>query len=128
MFMIAYLLACPRFRQELIVASKITLLAVGVGFATGWAVRSLADSPQGAGVKLLEIALDAKERVGRWVAVEAERLEDMLAEARLKAEPDIPRPNKAKANNGSGDKDRSGNERVNPRRRGPRPVEAKERA
>ncbi len=109
-------------------ASKITLLAVGVGFAAGWAVRSLADSPQGAGVKLLEIALDAKGRVGRWVAVEAERLEDMLAEARLKAEPDIPRPNKAKANNGSGDKDRSGNERVNPRRRGPRPVEAKERA
>jgi hypothetical protein len=126
MFMIACLLASPRFRQELIVASKITLLAVGVGFAAGWAVRSLADSPQGAGVKLLEIALDAKERVGRWVAVEAERLEDMLAEARLKAEPDIPRPNKA--NNGSGDKDRSGNERVNPRRRGPRPVEAKERA
>lgn len=107
-------------------ASKITLLAVGVGFAAGWAVRSLADSPQGAGVKLLEIALDAKERVGRWVAVEAERLEDMLAEARLKAEPDIPRPNKA--NNGSGDKERSGNERANPRRRSPRPVEPEERA
>src|ERR1035437_3890033 len=126
MFMIACLLACSRLRQELIVASKITLLAVGVGFAAGWAVRSLADSPQGAGVKLLEIALDAKERVGRWVAVEAERLEDMLAEARLKAEPDIPRPNKA--NNGSGDKVRSGNERANPRRRSPRPVESEERA
>ena len=84
------------------------------------------DSPQGAGVKLLEIALDAKERVGRWVAVEAERLEDMLAEARMKAEPDIPRPNKA--SNGSGDESQSGNERVNPRRRGPRPVEPEERA
>ena len=107
-------------------ASKVTFLAIGVGFAAGWAVRSLADSPQGAGVKLLEIALDAKERVGRWVAVEAERLEDMLAEARLKTEPDIPRP--SKANNGSGDEGRSGNERVNPKRRGPRPVEPAERA
>lgn len=107
-------------------SSKITLLAVGVGFAAGWAIRSLANSPQGAGVKLLEIALDAKERVGRWVAVEAERLEDMLAEARMKAEPDIPRPNKA--SNGSGDESQSGNERVNPRRRGPRPVEPEERA
>ena len=107
-------------------SSKITLLAVGVGFAAGWAIRSLADSPQGAGVKLLEIALDAKERVSRWVAVEAERLEDMLAEARLKSEPDIPRP--SKANNGSGDEARSGNERANPRRRGPRLVEPEERA
>jgi len=108
------------------VASKVTFLAIGVGFAAGWAIRSLADSPQGAGVKLLEIALDAKERVGRWVAVEAERLEDMLAEARLKTEPDMPRP--SKANNGSGDESRSGNERVNPRRRSPRPVGPEERA
>ena len=107
-------------------SSKITLLAVGVGLGAGWAIRSLADSPQGAGVKLLEIALDAKERVGRWVAVEAERLEDMLAEARMKAEPDITRP--TKASNGSGDESQSGNERVNPRRRGPRPVEPEQRA
>jgi len=106
--------------------SKVTFLAIGVGFAAGWAVRSLADSPQGAGVKLLEIALDAKERVGRWVAVEAERLEDMLAEARLKTEPDIRRP--SKADSGSGDEGRSGNEGVNPKRRGPRPVEPAERA
>lgn len=82
-------------------ASKITsILALGVGFAAGWAVRSLSDSPEGAGVKLLEIALNAKERVGRWAAVEAERLEDMLAEAHLRAEPDISRPNGA--NNESG--------------------------
>jgi hypothetical protein len=85
----------------MILASKIiSVLGLGVGFAAGWAVRSLADSPQGAGVKLLEIAIDAKERVGRWVAAEAERLEDMLAEARSRAEPDISRPNGT--NNGSG--------------------------
>jgi len=98
--------------------SKVTFLALGVGFAAGWAIRSLADSPQGAGVKLLEIAMNAKERVSRWAAVEAEHLEDMLAEARLRAEPDVSRP--SGANNGP---DRSGNERVNPRRRSPRPEE-----
>jgi len=63
-----------------------SVLVFGAGFAGGWAARSLADSPQGAGVKLLEIALNAKERVGRWAAVEAERLEDMMAEVRARAE------------------------------------------
>jgi len=65
------------------------ILAVGAGVVGGWALRSLADSPQGPGVKLLEIGLKAKERVGRWVAVEGEHLEDMLAEARSRVEPDI---------------------------------------
>jgi len=65
-----------------------SVLAFGVGFAGGWAARSLADSPQGVGVKLLEIAMNAKERFGRWAAVEQERLEDMLAEARSRVEPD----------------------------------------
>ena len=68
------------------------IVALGVGIAGGWALRSLADSPQGAGVKLLEIALKAKEQVGRWAAVEGEHLEDMLAEARSKVEPDIAPP------------------------------------
>ena len=65
-----------------------SFLAFGVGFAGGWAARSIADSPQGVGVKLLEIAMNAKERIGQWAAVERERLEDMLAEARSKVEPD----------------------------------------
>jgi hypothetical protein len=67
----------------------------GVGFLGGWAARSLADSPQGAGVKLLEIAMNAKERIGRWAAVESDRLEDMLAEARSRAEPDTSRAPRA---------------------------------
>ena len=71
------------------------LVALGVGVAGGWALRSLADSPQGAGVKLMEIALKAKDRVGHWAAVEGEHLEDMLAEARAKVEPDIAPPNVA---------------------------------
>jgi len=74
------------------------LLALGVGFAGGWAARSLADTPQGAGVKLLEIALRTKERVGRWAALEAERLDDMLAEARATTEPNVSRANGARAN------------------------------
>lgn len=85
-----------------------TVLAFGVGFAGGWVARSVADSPQGVGVKLLEIAMNFKERVSRWAAVEGERLEDMLAEARSKAEPDISAPNGVA--NGSGHKARASNE------------------
>lgn len=58
------------------------LVALGVGIAGGWAIRSLADSPEGAGVKLLEIGIKTKDRVSSWAAVERERLDDMLAEAR----------------------------------------------
>ena len=95
------------------------VVAFGVGLAGGWAARSLSDSPQGAGVKLLEIALKAKERVGRWAALEAERLDDMLAEARSTAEPNISRPNGT--TNKSGAKGHSGNGR-----RRPRPVKREE--
>jgi hypothetical protein len=77
-----------------------SVLTFGLGFAGGWAARSLADSPQGVGVKLMEIAINAKERIGRWAAVERERLEDMMAEARSRAEPERPVP--AEATNGSG--------------------------
>jgi tRNA A37 threonylcarbamoyladenosine dehydratase len=64
-----------------------SVLVFGVGFVGGWAARSLADSPQGVGVKLLEIAMNTKERISHWAAVEGERLEDMMAEARSKVEP-----------------------------------------
>ena len=57
------------------------ILALGVGFVGGWAARSLGDSPQGAGVRLLEIAMTLKEDVEHWLAVEREHLEDMLAKA-----------------------------------------------
>lgn len=81
----------------MIMSSNVkALLAFGAGFAGGWAARSLADSPQGVGVKLLELAMSAKERVGRWAALERERLEDMLAEARSRVEPDMSILNGAK--------------------------------
>jgi len=58
------------------------ILAFGAGVVGGWAARSLSDSPEGAGVKLLEVALKAKDQVESWAAVERERLDDMVAEAR----------------------------------------------
>jgi len=65
-----------------VLSSMKWILALGVGVAGGWAARSLSDSPEGAGVKLLEAALKAKDRVESWAAVERERLDDMVAEAR----------------------------------------------
>jgi hypothetical protein len=59
-----------------------SLIVFMVGFGGGWAIRSLADSPQGVGVTLLRVGHDARERVARWVATEREHLEDMMAEAR----------------------------------------------
>ena len=63
----------------------ISVVAYVVGFVSGWATRSMADSPQVGAVKLLEMAQDAKERLVRWTLLERERLEDMLAEARARA-------------------------------------------
>ena len=57
------------------------VLAIGAGLAGGWALRSLADSPEGAGVKLLELGIKAKDQVSSWAAEERDRLDDMLAEA-----------------------------------------------
>jgi hypothetical protein len=62
-----------------------SFIVLVVGFSGGWAIRSLADSPQGVGVTLLRVAHDAREGLGRWVARERERLEDMMAEARSDA-------------------------------------------
>ena len=76
--------------MSLQVMSKMKwVLALGAGFVGGWAIRSLSDSSEGAGVKLLEIGIETKNRVGRWAAVEGERLEDMLAEARSRVEPEF---------------------------------------
>ena len=57
------------------------VLALGAGIVGGWALRSLSDSPEGAGVKLLEMGIKATDRASGWAAIERERLDDMLAEA-----------------------------------------------
>jgi hypothetical protein len=56
------------------------------GFGAGWAVRSLADSPHGVGVKLAEVAHRAKGHVNKWAATERERIVDIIAEGRFRAE------------------------------------------
>ena len=86
-----------------------SVLLFGAGFAGGWAARSLADSPQGVGVKLMQIAMNAKQRLGRWAAVERERLEDMMAEARTKVEPAIADPIEATSGSGSGHSSKTAN-------------------
>jgi len=63
------------------------LLALGIGVAGGWALRSLSDTPEGAGVKLLEMGIRAKNRLSSWAAIERERLDDMLAEAQSNISP-----------------------------------------
>ena len=63
-----------------------TLVTFVVGFGAGWAVRSLADSPHGVGVKLMSVACRTKDQIDRWLNVERERLADILAEARAKTQ------------------------------------------
>lgn len=75
-----------------------SLLTFGLGFVSGWGARSLADSPQGVGVRLLEIAVNTKDRLTRWAAAERERLEDMMAEARAKVEQEAATTNGARGN------------------------------
>jgi hypothetical protein len=72
----------PRDKETTMLSSMKWILAFGVGVVGGWAARSLSDSPEGAGVKLLEAGLKAKDRVEKWAAIERERLDDMVAEAR----------------------------------------------
>lgn len=64
-----------------------SVVAFTVGFGGGWAARSLADSPHGIGVRVLELGLHGRERLERWMTVERERLSDMLAETRSSVSP-----------------------------------------
>ena len=84
------------------------------GFVTGWAARSMSDSPQGVAVKLLEMAHDAKERLVRWSSLERERLEDMLAEAQTGAGQDGPHDEPShKDKDADTEKDKKGKDKDN---------------
>jgi len=61
-----------------------SVFSFALGFGAGWAVRSMADSSEGVGIKLMAVALKTKEHFDQWIAVEREHLEDMFAEARMK--------------------------------------------
>jgi hypothetical protein len=63
-----------------------SLFIYSAGFGSGWFARSLANTPEGVGGRLLETAYRAKERFGHWALSEYERLEDMWAEVRSRVE------------------------------------------
>lgn len=67
-----------------------SLITFAAGFASGWAVRSLADSPHGVGVKLMEVAHKTKDQVQKWAAIEYERFSDMFAEAQSRVDTKAP--------------------------------------
>jgi hypothetical protein len=55
------------------------------GFAAGWIARSTVDSSREAVVKLVSLGYEAAARVRRIFALERERLDDLAAEARMRA-------------------------------------------
>jgi len=102
------------------------MLGIGVGVAAGWAARSHADSTEGATIRLLEIAMDARDRLNQWAAIERERLDDLLAEARSRPEPGVSRLKTG--SRASAPKRRSSPARASTGRRGPRLVKQEEGA
>ena len=56
------------------------------GFASGWVVRSTVDSSRDVPVRIVSAAFGLTDRVRRMVAMERERLEDLVAEGRARYE------------------------------------------
>jgi hypothetical protein len=57
------------------------MVTFAAGFATGWLTRSTIDSSKSAVVQLVAFGVDAVARMKRAMAIERERLEDLVAEA-----------------------------------------------
>jgi hypothetical protein len=54
------------------------------GFVSGWAARSSVDSSHGLAVRTMDALYASRARLGRWLAVEHERIADLLAEVRAR--------------------------------------------
>jgi hypothetical protein len=65
----------------------MTTVSFVAGVLCGWAVRSAVDSPHDLGIKALDAVYKTRARLGRWVAIERERIEDLMAEVRQRYEP-----------------------------------------
>ena len=70
-----------------------TPLSFVAGFVAGWLTRSSVDPARSATVQIVAFGLDLVARVKRMLAIERERFEDLVAEARdaaarRRAEPD----------------------------------------
>lgn len=63
------------------------LVGFALGFVGGWAARSSVDSSHGLAVRTMDTLYASRARVGRWIAVEHERIADLLAEVRSRYEP-----------------------------------------
>ncbi len=88
------------------------------GFASGWVVRSTVDSSRDVPVRLMSAIFGATERVRRGIAMERERLEDIVAEGRARYET---RRDRKEAESGLVDKQADDSEPQGPRAvRGPR--------
>jgi hypothetical protein len=62
-----------------------TPLAFVAGFVAGWVTRSTFDPARSATVQIVAFGLDVVARMKRMLAVERERFEDLVAEARDEA-------------------------------------------
>lgn len=56
------------------------------GFASGWVVRSTVDASRDVPVRMVSMVFALSERVRRSVAMERERIEDIVAEGRARYE------------------------------------------
>lgn len=57
-----------------------------LGFAAGWLARGTADSSRSAATTILAGAISAAGRIRRAIAIEKDHLEDLVAEARARAD------------------------------------------
>lgn len=56
------------------------------GFAAGWAVRSTVDGGRQVAVQAIALVHTVSDRARRWVAIEREFFDDLLAEGRAQFE------------------------------------------
>jgi hypothetical protein len=63
------------------------IVSFTAGFVTGWLARSTVDSSRDAFVKLGALLYNAADRIRRIFALEQERMDDLVAEARARAAP-----------------------------------------
>jgi hypothetical protein len=57
-----------------------------LGFAAGWSARGTTQSSRSAVLTIIAAALSAVDRIKRVVAIEKDHLEDLVAEARARAD------------------------------------------
>jgi hypothetical protein len=63
-----------------------SVASLAVGFVAGWLVRASVESAHEATVLVLGGAFAAFQRLERLAAIERDRLEDLMAEARARAD------------------------------------------